>query len=152
MASQIPSASFSAESQVKNTCRQACNSFSTDSMPHAIDALGLPTRCRNLGTFKMADLYCGGGGTSTAILEVADFLRLQCSLTVWNHWPVAIETHKTNHPVVEHFCEDLNNVNPRKHFKENELHCLWASPSCWEDSTCECSVRLNMLSALTRRP
>ena len=55
-------------------------------------------------------------------------------IPLWNHWPVAIETHKTNHPLVSHYCEDLNNVNPRKHFKENELHALWASPSCTSHS------------------
>jgi DNA (cytosine-5)-methyltransferase 1 len=95
-----------------------------------INPLGLPNKCQKLGTFTMADLYCGGGGTSSAILEVADALNIQCQLTVWNHWAVAIETHRTNHPLVSHFCEDLNNVNPRKHFKERELDALWASPSC----------------------
>ena len=96
---------------------------------------GLPRQCRQTRSFKMADLYCGGGGTSTAILEVADFLRVQCLLTVWNHWSIAIQTHKTNHPLVEHYCEDLNNVNPRKHFQEAELDCLWASPSCFVAGT-----------------
>jgi DNA (cytosine-5)-methyltransferase 1 len=95
-----------------------------------LQASGLPNRCQKTGSFKMADLYCGGGGTSTAILEAADAIRIQCQLTVWNHWSVAIETHKTNHPLVSHYCEDLNNVNPRKHFAENELDALWASPSC----------------------
>jgi hypothetical protein len=45
-------------------------------------ASGLPNRCQKTGSFKMADLYCGGGGTSTAILEAADAIRIQCQLTV----------------------------------------------------------------------
>ena len=49
-------------------------------------------------TLKAADLFCGAGGTSTALIEVAEAFDLACRLTGVNHWPMAIKTHQENHP------------------------------------------------------
>ena len=81
-------------------------------------------------TLKAADLFCGAGGTSTALIEVAEAFDLACRLTGVNHWPMAIKTHQENHPGAEHLCEDLHGSNPYRLFKEFELDVLWASPSC----------------------
>jgi DNA (cytosine-5)-methyltransferase 1 len=44
-----------------------------------------------------------------------------------NHWALAIETHNTNMPHVDHDCADLDEVDPRR-YPTTDL--LWASPSC----------------------
>jgi DNA (cytosine-5)-methyltransferase 1 len=79
---------------------------------------------------KCVDLFCGAGGTSTAIIEVASAFDLYCQLTGVNHWPAAIETHRRNHPDANVLCEDLHGSNPYRIFNEFELDALWASPSC----------------------
>lgn len=96
--------------------------------------IGLSTQSRSTGIVKAADLFCGAGGTSTALIEAVEAAGMKCQLTGVNHWPVAIATHTENHPQVQHFCEDLNSFDPRKYFRERELDCLWASPSCTSHS------------------
>ena len=91
-------------------------------------AHALRKECHEQGFFRLVDMYCGAGGSTAGAEEAANFVGLKCELSVWNHWAVAIETHKTNHPAARHYCENLNNVNPRDHYPKNSLHALWASP------------------------
>lgn len=79
---------------------------------------------------KMADLFCGAGGTSTGAVEAAHLLRRRPELTAINHWPVAVETHKANHPEARHLCTNIDEVNPRTLYRAGELDLLWASPEC----------------------
>lgn len=81
-------------------------------------------------TIKCADLFCGAGGTSTGLIELAEAFELHCQLTGVNHWPTAIKTHQQNHPASKLLCEDLHGSNPYRLFHEFELDILWASPSC----------------------
>lgn len=83
---------------------------------------------------KMADLFCGAGGTSSGAVEAMRILGYDPHLTAINHWPVAIATHTLNHPNARHLCTGLDSVNPRELFREGELDFLWASPECTHHS------------------
>jgi len=71
---------------------------------------------------KAVDLFSGWGGftlgAEAAGVEV-----------VWaaNHWPLAVETHKRNHPNVAHECQDLRQADWTR-LPRYEL--LLASPAC----------------------
>lgn len=81
---------------------------------------------------RAADLFCGAGGISTGITRAVRALGGSLTLTAVNHWEVAIETHKRNHP--EHaprtHCADLETARPRELVPEGYLDLLTAAPSC----------------------
>jgi len=83
---------------------------------------------------EAADLFCGAGGSSSGLVEAARDLGLNLRLLAINHWQIAIDTHSTNHPDVEHLCETLDNVNPRNVVPGGRLHLLIASPECTHHS------------------
>jgi DNA (cytosine-5)-methyltransferase 1 len=68
------------------------------------------------------DLFSGGGG-ATLGLRRAGYDVVACV----NHWPVAVETHKANHPDAEHLLENLSCFDFRR---LPQTRVLWASPSC----------------------
>lgn len=82
---------------------------------------------------KIADLFCGAGGTSTGILKACHKRGITPSLLAINHWPTAVKTHELNHPSVRHLCENLDSVDPRKEV-EGSLDLLAASPECTHHS------------------
>ncbi|MBM4468184.1 DNA cytosine methyltransferase [Rhodococcus hoagii] len=75
----------------------------------------------------MTDLFCGAGGSSTGALSVPGVSVRMAA----NHWPLAIETHNTNHPTTDHACADISQVDPRR-FPRTDI--LWASPECTNHS------------------
>ncbi len=77
-----------------------------------------------------ADLFCGADGTSTGLVEAAQDLGLQVKVIAVNHWDVAIATHKENHPFADHYCEAVENLDPRKVVPGGHLRLLVASPEC----------------------
>ncbi|MDX2187760.1 MAG: DNA cytosine methyltransferase [Opitutaceae bacterium] len=85
-------------------------------------------------SYRIADLFCGAGGTSTGAVEALEALGHRVSLTAINHWDVAVATHTENHPGARHFCASLDALNPKELFKEGELDLLWASPECTHHS------------------
>lgn len=78
----------------------------------------------------VADLFCGAGGSSSGARKALEDLGLEMDLVCVNHWPVAIETHKRNHPYARHYCEDVTTVSPLKVVPEGYLDLLMASPEC----------------------
>lgn len=68
------------------------------------------------------DLFAGGGGASAGLRNAGIH-----TVVAANHWPLAIATHKRNHPDTEHRCKDLSEIDWRT-FPRTLL--LWASPSC----------------------
>lgn len=78
-------------------------------------------------TLTMTDLFCGAGGSSTGALSVPGVSVRMAA----NHWPLAIETHNTNHPTTDHACADISQVDPRR-FPRTDI--LWASPECTNHS------------------
>jgi DNA (cytosine-5)-methyltransferase 1 len=85
-------------------------------------------------TIRVADLFCGAGGTSTGAVEALGSLGYRVELTAVNHWAVAVETHSANHPGARHYCASLDSLNPRDLFAEGELDVLLASPECMSHS------------------
>jgi len=99
--------------------------------------------------FHIADLFCGAGGTSTGAIEAVEFLGKSARLTAVNHWPVAIDTHTSNHPGSRHLCTGIDSINPRELFAEDELDLLWASPECTHHSIARGGKPINDQSRAT---
>jgi DNA (cytosine-5)-methyltransferase 1 len=55
---------------------------------------------------------------------------LKLKLIAVNHWSVAIETHKRNHPEADQHCANLDTVDPLKLVPGGKLDLLVASPEC----------------------
>ncbi|WP_327413196.1 DNA cytosine methyltransferase [Streptomyces sp. NBC_01233] len=70
------------------------------------------------------DLFCGGGGSTTGLIETGYILGL-----AMNHSPVSIRTHMANHPMAKHLCEDINAFDKRS---LPRTRVLWGSPICTE--------------------
>ena len=71
---------------------------------------------------KVIDLFAGLGGSSEGAKQA------DCEV-VWagNHWGLAVETHKANHPGAAHVCQDLQQANWAA-VPEHDL--MLASPCC----------------------
>ncbi|WP_368911610.1 DNA cytosine methyltransferase [Taklimakanibacter deserti] len=82
----------------------------------------------------VADLLCGAGGSSTGCARALAELGLKMELVCVNHWGVAIETHKKNHPEARHYCQDIASVRPHIIVPEGYLDLLMASPTCTHHS------------------
>jgi DNA (cytosine-5)-methyltransferase 1 len=76
------------------------------------------------------DLFCGAGGTSTGLAAACKDLGAQVELIAVNHWTIAVETHKKNHPWATHYCEAIEKIDPRKVVPSGRLKLLVASPEC----------------------
>lgn len=81
-----------------------------------------------------ADLFCGGGGTSSGLALACKELDFSVELLAINHWSTAIETHRRNHPWATHMCANLEALDPRKVVPSGRLDLLVASPECTNHS------------------
>jgi DNA (cytosine-5)-methyltransferase 1 len=80
------------------------------------------------------DLFCGAGGVSTGVVR-AGARVIFCI----NHDPIAIASHRANHPRVKHAVEDITvfdltelarRVERIRAKDPNAIICLWASLEC----------------------
>lgn len=78
----------------------------------------------------VVDLFCGAGGLSEALAVALEKMERPYKLRCLNHWPIAIETHKANHPSAEHFCQDIAAARPIEIVPEGRLDLLLAAPTC----------------------
>lgn len=81
-----------------------------------------------------ADLFCGAGGTSSGLFHACESMGITVDLVAINHWTVAIETHRANHPEARHICANLENIDPRQAVPSGRLDLLVASPECTHHS------------------
>lgn len=81
---------------------------------------------RSLLSFSVADLFCGAGGFSEAVVQALG--EDHVNLVALNHWPPAIETHNANHSGGE--LADLYDADPRAFVPDGTLDLLVASPTC----------------------
>jgi DNA (cytosine-5)-methyltransferase 1 len=81
-------------------------------------------------TISGGDLFCGGGGSSTGLVEACQELGRPIDLVAVNHWPTAIATHRRNHPWARHYCEEIRRVNPRDAVPSGHLDILLAGAPC----------------------
>ncbi len=84
--------------------------------------------------WETADLFAGGGGTSTGLVQAVRHKGDDLSLLAINHDPDAVRTHELNYPWATHFCQDVERVNPREAVPSGHLDLLVASPSCTHHS------------------
>jgi DNA (cytosine-5)-methyltransferase 1 len=93
---------------------------------------GSITVARRGREIRVADLFCGAGGLSTGASRALRALGVPMRLVGVNHWPIAIETNRRNHP--EHaqriHCAALETARPLKLVPEGSLDLLMAAPSC----------------------
>lgn len=89
----------------------------------ALEDLQLSSRARGL-LWSGTDFFAGAGGSSQGLAEAGVTIRF-CA----NHNPLALATHKLNHPGAEHRCADLSDRDTNiRGFPRTDI--LWASPSC----------------------
>jgi DNA (cytosine-5)-methyltransferase 1 len=74
----------------------------------------------------VTDQFCGAGGSSIGATRAGATVRL-----AMNHWKLAIQTHNTNFPNVDHDCTDISAVDPRRYPSTN---ILITSPECTNHS------------------
>ncbi|MDN5916627.1 MAG: DNA cytosine methyltransferase [Pseudonocardia sp.] len=67
-------------------------------------------------------LFSGGGGDTEGLTQSGIDVEIAA-----NHWPLAVATHRLNHPDTEHRIANLSEVDWLT-FPRTDL--LWASPSC----------------------
>lgn len=88
----------------------------------------------NLAELQIADLFCGAGGASTGIVRAAQTLGSPMKLVAVNHWPLAVRTHRANHPKAHHVCQNLDAVRSTELVPSGHLDLLFASPQCTHHS------------------
>jgi len=99
--------------------------------------------------FVLIDLFAGAGGTSTGAVEALTHHGYEVDMTAVNHWDVAINTHKLNHPWARHLCQSIDTINPRDLYKTNQVDGLWASPECMHHSKARGGKPVNEQSRAT---
>ncbi len=90
---------------------------------------------RKSSYLTVLDQFCGAGGSS--IGAVAAGVEVRIAL---NHWKLAIETHSSNFPGVEHDCADISATDPRR-YRSTDI--LITSPECTNHSLAKGAVRRN---------
>ncbi|MDD5303092.1 MAG: DNA cytosine methyltransferase [Elusimicrobia bacterium] len=84
---------------------------------------------------RVADLFCGAGGETTGIMQALGEIGGRFDVAAVNHWDIAIETHRRNHPASRAYCMSLEQLNPLEVFgARDQLDLLWASPECTHHS------------------
>ena len=92
--------------------------------------------------FRFVDLFCGGGGSITGEIAALKEAGITYEGRGYNHWQLAIETIRANHPECvpdfERACADIAEISgrPQSIFADDpmRLDLLWASPSCTHHS------------------
>ncbi len=74
----------------------------------------------------IVDNFAGGGGASHGI-ECA--LNRPVNIAI-NHDQQAIDMHTANHPLTQHYCEDVFQVSPRELCGDRKIGLAWFSPDC----------------------
>lgn len=74
----------------------------------------------------VTDQFCGAGGSSIGATRAGAEIKL-----AMNHWKLAIETHNSNFPNVDHICTDISATDPRRYPSTN---ILITSPECTNHS------------------
>jgi DNA (cytosine-5)-methyltransferase 1 len=82
-----------------------------------------------------ADLFAGGGGASEGNATAARLAGLSVGyLAAVNHDPIAIATHRRNHPYARHFTEDIRRVDPVEAMGGRRVRTLLAGVDCTHHS------------------
>lgn len=71
-------------------------------------------------------IFAGGGGASTGI-KMAIGRDVDIAI---NHDPAAIAMHRANHPLTEHYCESVWDIDPKTATGGRPVALCWFSPDC----------------------
>lgn len=80
------------------------------------------------------DLFCGAGGASAGLEEALKRRQVKHKGLAINHWAVAVDTMKRNHPDVDTKQMSIGEAVPADLVPGGEVDLLWASPSCTRHS------------------
>lgn len=80
------------------------------------------------------DLFCGAGGASTGLEEALKRKQMKHKGLAINHWAVAVDTMKRNHPDIDTKQMTIEEAVPADLVPGGEVDLLWASPSCTHHS------------------
>jgi DNA (cytosine-5)-methyltransferase 1 len=81
--------------------------------------------------------------------KALEALGLTFKLVAVNHWPIAVESHKKNHPDASHYCINLDAARPIEIVPEGYLDLLMASPECTHHSRARGGKPLNDQSRMS---
>ncbi len=85
--------------------------------------------------FIAGDLFCGGGGFSEGVARACERRGVKnIKMFAVNHWKLAVESHKKNHPWADHYWSKINQVDPRELVPSGRMNLLVASPECTNHS------------------
>ena len=80
------------------------------------------------------DLFCGAGGASTGLELALSRLKMCHKGLAINHWAVAVDTMKRNHPDIDTKQMTIEEAVPADLVPSGVVDLLWASPSCTHHS------------------
>lgn len=80
------------------------------------------------------DLFCGAGGATTGLELALHRLGMTHHGLAINHWEVAVETMRKNHPLIETKQMSIEEAVPADLVPSGFVDLLWASPSCTHHS------------------
>ena len=78
----------------------------------------------------VVDMFCGAGGITTGLIQACKELGICPKIIAINHWNVAIETPKRNHPEATHCCERVDSLDARKLTRDGRIDFLIAATEC----------------------
>lgn len=80
------------------------------------------------------DLFCGAGGATTGLELALRQLGYKHHGLAINHWRVAVDTMRANHPAVDTKRMSIEEAVPADLVPGGRVDFLWASPSCTHHS------------------
>lgn len=80
------------------------------------------------------DLFCGAGGATTGLELALERLGYRHRGIAINHWKIAVDTMRANHPAVDTKQMSIEEAVPADLVPGGRVDFLWASPSCTHHS------------------
>ncbi len=84
----------------------------------------------NTKTVTVVDMFCGAGGMTDGHVQACRELGFKTKMIAINHWDRAIETHSLNHPEAQHYCDEMQSLDPWAVVPGGKLDLLLAGPEC----------------------
>ena len=100
----------------------------------------------NLWDEIVVDNFAGGGGASTGI-KMAIGRDVDIAI---NHDTAAIAMHRANHPLTEHYCESVWDIDPKTATGGRPVALCWFSPDCKHFSKAKGGKPVNKIFAALR--